>query len=114
MGGDGLLTLLDFGVEKFFHFPAFGANQVVMVLAFVQLINGFATFKMAATQNAGLLELGQDPVNRGQTNVGVLQQQGSEDLLGAQMPLFAALKQLQNFESGQGGFQPGVFESIVF
>ena len=56
--GDGLLAIFDFKVVKLFDLAAVKADQVVMVLAFVELVDRFTPLKLAAAQNTGLFELG--------------------------------------------------------
>ena len=53
-----LLAIFDFGVVKLFDLAAVKANDVVVVLAFVEFVDRLAAFKLAAAQNAGLFELG--------------------------------------------------------
>jgi len=106
----GLLALFDFGVVKLFHPPAIEAHHVVVVLSFIEFINCLATFEVVAAQDAGLLELGQHPVNRGQSNVGVVDQQLTEDIFGRHVPLPATLKNIQNFQARHRGFEPVAFE----
>ena len=67
--GDVMLAFFNFGVVKLFNLPAIEAHQVVMVLAFVDLIDRFAGLEIAAIEQPGLLKLHQDPVHRGQTDV---------------------------------------------
>ena len=67
--GNSLLALLDLGVEELFHLAAGGADEVIVVLAFVQFVNGLAALEVAAAQNAGLLKLRQHAVHRGQADV---------------------------------------------
>ncbi|MFM2036755.1 MAG: hypothetical protein RL459_2020 [Pseudomonadota bacterium] len=67
--GHIVLTFLDFSVKKFLDSPAIQANKVVMMLAFVELINRLAAFKMAALQNASLFELGEYTVNGCQPDI---------------------------------------------
>lgn len=55
--GDRLLAAFDFGVVKLFYLAAVKADQMVVVLAFVELVYRLAAFKLAAAQNTGLLEL---------------------------------------------------------
>jgi len=57
-GGHGVLTLLDLGVVKLFHFAAVQAHQMVVVLACIEFKNRLAAFKMAATQDLGMFKLG--------------------------------------------------------
>ena len=67
--GDVMLALFNFGVVKLFNLPAIEAHQMVMVLAFVDLIHRLAGLEVAAIEQPGLLKLHQDPVHRGQTDV---------------------------------------------
>ena len=55
--GNRLLAVFDLGVIKFFDLAAVKANEVIMVLAFVEFIDRLAALKLAATQNTGLFEL---------------------------------------------------------
>ena len=55
--GDGLLAVFDLGIVKLFDLAAVKANEVIMVLAFVELVHRLAALKLAATQNTGLFEL---------------------------------------------------------
>jgi len=85
---------------------------MVVVMAFIELINGLAAFEIVPAQNARLLELCQDTVNRGQTDVGVVQQQLPKNIFSRHVPLRAALENLQNFQTGQSGFEAVVFEFV--
>ena len=61
---DFVLQGLDFRIVEFRYLAAFHADDMVVVVAFVQFVNRLAGFKMVALQNACLLELGQHAVNR--------------------------------------------------
>ena len=76
----------------------------------VQLEHGLAGFEVVAAQQAGLLKLGQHPVDGGQADVGVFGQQGLVDVFGAQVPALRALKDLQHFDAGQGGLEAAVLD----
>ena len=65
VAGDGLLQFLDVGIEKFFHAATVQADQVVVVHAFIQLVDGLVGRKAVAPQQSGLLELAQHAVNGG-------------------------------------------------
>ena len=54
---DRLLAAFDLGVIKLFDLAAVKADQVVVVLAFVELVHRFSTLKLAAAQNTSLFEL---------------------------------------------------------
>ena len=55
--GDGLLAVFDFGVVKLLDLTAVKADNMIVVLAFVEFIDRLAALKLAATQNTGLFEL---------------------------------------------------------
>ena len=69
LGCDLLLPLLDLGVIELLDPTALQANQVVVVLAFVEFENRFARLEIAALEQAGLLELRQDAIDRGQPDI---------------------------------------------
>ena len=85
---------------------------MVVMLAFVKLVNGLATLKMTSGQNIGLLKLSQHPVNSGQTHVGLFFKQDPENIFGRHVPLVAILKNLEDFQPGQGDLEPVTFEFI--
>ena len=82
------------------------------MLPLVQLINRLAALKIATCQDAGLLELGQHPVHRGQAYIRALQQQYAKHVLCRHVALRAFLENLQNLQPWQGGLQAGAFEFV--
>ncbi len=110
--GDGVLALFNLGVKKLFHFAAVQADQVVVVLALIELIHRFAALKMATAQNAGLLKLRQHTVHRGQSDVGAVFQQHAENVLSRHVALRAFLEDFQYFQAWQCGFEPSAFEFV--
>lgn len=52
------LAAFDFRVKKFFYNAAIEANEVIVMRAIVELKHGFAVFKAASFEQAGLLKLG--------------------------------------------------------
>ena len=110
--GHTVLALFNLGVKKLLHFAAVQAHQMVVVLAFIEFKNRLAALKMAAAQDAGLLELGQHAVHRGQADIGALQQQHAEHVLGRHVPLRAFLEYFQNLQARQRGLQAGAFEFV--
>jgi len=52
--GHFVLTVFNLSVKKLLHLATVQADQVVMVLALIEFINGFAALKVAAAQNARL------------------------------------------------------------
>ena len=108
--GHSLLSLLDLGVVELFHPTAIQADQMVVVLALVEFEHCLAALEIAATQNPGLFKLGENPIDRGQANIGALIQQHPKYVLRAHMPLGAFLKNLQNLQSWQSRFEAGALE----
>ena len=53
---------------------------------------------MVAAQDASLLKLRQDPINRGQADVGAVLQQDPEHVLCRHVALRPSLENLQNFQ----------------
>src|SRR5258708_35460204 len=64
--GDPDLALLDFGVVKLFDAPALHAHEMIVMAALVQLENRLVGLEMVALEDAGLVELGEEAVDRGQ------------------------------------------------
>lgn len=110
--GHSLLPRFDFCVIKLFDATAVQAHHVVMVLAFVEFINRFAAFKVVAAQDAGLFKLRQHAVNSGQADVGVFIEQVAKHVFGRHVALCTTLKNLQDFQARQSGFEAVVFEFV--
>ena len=108
--GDFILQRFDFRIVEFGYFAAFHANDVVVVIAFVQFVNRFAGFKMVALQNAGLFKLGQHTVNRRHADFHALFQQDTVHIFRTQMLLGMSLEQVQNFQTWTSNFQTAVFQ----
>jgi hypothetical protein len=110
--GYGLLARLDFGVIKLFYTTAVQAHHVVVVLAFIELVHGFATFKVVAAQDAGLFKLGQHTVNGGQANVCVVVEQVTKHVFSRHVTHRTTLKHFQDFQARQSGFEAVVFKFV--
>ena len=108
--GNVLLAAFNFSVKELLNPAAIEAHQMVVVLAFVELVDRFAAFKLAAGQQTGLLELHQHAVDGGQANVGAFVQDQAVHILGAHVALAAFVEQLQDRQSRQGGFEASVFQ----
>jgi len=107
-----LLAFFDFGVVKLLHLAAVQADQVVVVVALVQFKHRFTAFKLAALQDARLLELSQHPIHRGQAHIRTLLQQHPKDVFGRHMTLAAALEDFQNLQPRHGSLEAGAFEFV--
>ena len=110
--GHGGLALLDLGVVEFLHLAAVQAHQVVVMLVLAQLVDRLAGLEVVAAQQAGLLELGEHAVHRGQTDVRMLGQQQAVDVLGRHVALLGLLEDLQDLQARQRGLEAGALEFV--
>src|SRR6218665_428271 len=99
LGGHRGLALLDLRIEEFLDLAAGQADQVVVVMAFVQLEHGLARLEMVPRQQTGLLELRQHPVDGGQPDVGAFHEQGLVDVLGRHVALGRFLEDLKDLDT---------------
>ena len=67
--GNGVLALFDFGIDEFLDLAALQADQMIVMGAFVQFENRLAGFEVVTLQQARLLELGQHPIDGGETDI---------------------------------------------
>lgn len=108
--GDVVLPFFDVCVKKLLYPSAIQAHQMVMVLAVVEFIDRLAAFEVAAVEDAGLFKLGENPIHRGQPHVRPVLKKDPENVFSGHMALRACLKDLQDFQPRQCGFQAGIFE----
>ncbi len=85
---------------------------MVVVVAFVEFVDGLAAFKVAAAQDAGLFELGEDAVDRGQADVGTLFKQHAEHVFRRHVANHTFLENVKDFQSRQGGLQACAFQFV--
>src|SRR5690606_24560152 len=109
-GGDLALQALDVGVEEFLDPAAAQADQVVVVVPLVEFEHRLAGLEVAALEQACLLELGQDPVDRRQADLVVLGEQFLEDVLGTHVALAAGMEDFENLQARQRRLQPCALE----
>lgn len=110
--GDFNLTLLDFGIVKFFDPATLQAYQMVVMSGACKLKNCFAAFKMVALKQSRLFELCQYPIDGGKTDVLAFTNQCSVNIFRRKMPYRTALEQAQYSKSRQGGFQAHGFKIV--
>ena len=67
--GDLVLAFFDPGVVELLDPPALHAHKMIVMAACVEFEHGAAGFEMVPLQQAGMLELGQHPIHRGQAGV---------------------------------------------
>ena len=108
--GHSMLAVFNFGVVELFNNAAIQTHQMVMVLAFIELVHRLARLKVAAVQQARLFKLGQHPVDSGQANVGAVFQQHPEYVFSRHVALLARLENFQYFQARQRGLQACIFK----
>ena len=69
LGGDFILAQFDAFIDEFIDLAATGADQVIVVLALVQLEDRLGNFKVVAFEQTGLFKLGQHPIHRGEADI---------------------------------------------
>jgi hypothetical protein len=110
--GDFFLTALDGGIDKFLYVATVKANEVIVVRTLIELINrpaiAFAGLKMTAEQEACLLKLGEDPIDRSQTNVFIFFGHGHKDFFSTEMGAWMLMKKIQDLHSGSRGFKANI------
>ena len=105
LGGDFILAQFDAFIDEFIDLAATRADQVIVVLAFIQFEDGMARFEVPAKQNARLGKLHQHAVDGGEAHVDFFSQQEFVDIVRTQVLDAPFLKQLQNPQAGDGHFQ---------
>lgn len=108
--GDFLLPFFNFGVVELFHPAALQAHQMIVMLALVEFEHGLVAVEVVTHEQAGLFELSQYPVNRGQANVLTLVLKQLVDFLGCHVPFVALLEQVENLQSRQCGLETDVLQ----
>ncbi len=113
-GGDLSLPLLDGVVHELLHPAAPHTDDMVVVLALVELEYRGAALEVVAFHQFRRFELGQDPVDGGQGDILALLQQQLVDILGTDMLILALLQNLQDLDPGQCDFQSRLAYLLVF
>ena len=107
---DLMLAFFNISIRKFCNLATMGANQVIMVLAVIELKNSLATVELTAGKNAGLLKLGQDAVHSRQPDIDAFANQDAVDILSAQVPLAGLMENIQNFQAWKRCLQAHIFQ----
>lgn len=105
-----MLAFLDFAVQKLLDFAALHADQVVVVLALVQLEYSLVAVEVVAHQQPRLFELREYAVDRGQPNIQVFVGKQPIYLFGSHVAFVALLEQIEDFQARQRGFETNALE----
>lgn len=111
---DRRLPVFDVSVKEFFNMSAIKADQMIVMGSSVELEYRLSSFKMVAHQQAGLFELGQYPINRGQANINTIILQAFVNIFGAPVAAGAVFKKSQHFESRQRGFKADILKILGY
>jgi hypothetical protein len=107
------LTLFDLGIIKLFDVAAFGADDVIVMPALLELEDRFAGFEVMAYQQSGLFELRENAVNGRKARVGSFAQQRLVHVFRREVPNFAFLEELQYAQPRQRRFEANGFKVRV-
>ncbi len=112
--GDSALAILDARLHELLNPTAIQAHDVIVVFPQIQLENGHAVLEMLASHESRGFKLGQDAINSRESNVLMLLEKLSIDVLGAQVAHAAARQNVENPHSGNGRFEAGTAQVAAF
>ncbi|NYH25900.1 hypothetical protein GGD40_005471 [Paraburkholderia bryophila] len=108
-----MLTRLDFSIEEFMNAATRIANDVVVRIAVIQLIDRAAVTERYVGQQPPVHELSQNPVNRCQTHVAGVFVETHVNRLGREMFMSVRLKKFQHQDARKRGSQTGSLKNSV-
>ena len=111
--GNAVLALFDFGIGEFFDYAAIGANEMIVVVAVIELEHGFAAIELAAHQNAGLLELRQNAIHRSQTNIHIFGDERAINIFGTLVTKVGLAENVKNLQARERRLQTHVFQFVL-
>jgi hypothetical protein len=103
--GNVCLSFFNDLIDKLVDPAAFDADDMIVVLALVDLEYGVTALEVMAIDQACSLELCQDPVYGSQRNILARILQRLVEVLGAHMVPVIALQQFKYFQTRQGYFE---------
>ena len=109
-GDDFTLATLDFLVEELDHLTRIEAHHVVVVGATGDFEYRVGTVEVVPLDDAGGLELRQDAIDGGETDVFARFQQGTVDVFRAHVPIAALLQDFKDAQARQRGLQARLLE----
>ena len=83
---------------------------MIMMVLVVQFEHRTVTFEVVANDQAGVFELGQDPIHGCEPDTFFIFKQYPVNVLGGHVPNFAAFKNGQDLEPGKRGLESGLFQ----
>src|SRR3954470_970697 len=107
-----VLPLLDVGVVELLDAAALQAHEVVVVAALVELEHRLARLAILPRQEAVLLELREDAVDRGQADVDAFGDERLVHILGRQVAHLARLEQLEDLAPRQRRLEADFLQAL--
>lgn len=114
LAGDGPLALFDARIHELFDFPAVQTNDVVVVLAFVELEYGRRALEMVATDETRGLELRENPVYGRKPDVLVGFEQVLVDVLCTHVARRGRAQNFEDFETWKRDLEARLAKIIGF
>lgn len=111
--GDFGLTFFDRGIDELFHPATLHADQMIVMISLIQLIDRLAAIEMSAGEQAGLFKLGKNPVDGGETDIFVFTHQTLVDIFRAHVLTRIGDKQTQHLHSRGRGFESDILEILI-
>lgn len=102
---NGPLTILDAGIHELLNLAAIEADDVIVVIAFVQLEDGGRALEMMTADEAGRLELRENSVDGRESNVLVQFEQALVDVLGTHVARRGRSQDLEDLQARQRDFE---------
>lgn len=110
--GDPVLPLFNGGVVELLDLAALQADQMVVVLPFVEFKDSLAGFEVVTFEQAGLFELGEHAIDRGEANIHVFGDEQAIDVFRSQMAGLDLLEEIEDLEPREGCLQADTFEVL--
>lgn len=107
-----VLSRLYLCIEEFLYPAALEADQMIMMLAFVQFENRLAGLEKMPLHQACVLELRQDPVNGGEADIDAFGEQMAIDVFCRHVPGIGFLHQFENPQARIGRLEADVLQIV--
>src|SRR3546814_730754 len=111
---DFMLAFFDFRIGEFDDLAAIGADEMVVMIAVVELENRFAAIELTAHQDAGLLELGQHAIDRGQPYFDFLADECTVNVFRALMAMVRLAKHIEDLQAWKCRLETHCFQLVLF
>ncbi len=104
------LSLLNDLIVKLFDPATLKANDVVVMIALIQLEYRLSTFEVMAFDQTSGLKLGQNTIDGRETHLLTRPQQGLVNVLRGHVQVFIFLQQIEDLHARQGYLQARIFQ----